>query len=92
MLLLVIVYGVSASDFLGYAQSSIDFLQELLYNVIFRSAAIYKKFATNIETLLCSEHISYKSTRNFLKKLPTLGLMEGSGKILSLIAETALQT
>jgi hypothetical protein len=33
MLLLVIVYGVSATDFLGYAQSSIDFLQELLYNV-----------------------------------------------------------
>jgi len=33
VLLLVIVYGVSASDFLGYAQSSIDLIQELLYNV-----------------------------------------------------------
>jgi hypothetical protein len=33
MLLLVIVYGVSAEDFLGYAQSSIDLIQELLYNV-----------------------------------------------------------
>ena len=32
-LLLVIVYGVSATAFLGYAQSSIDLLQELLYNV-----------------------------------------------------------
>jgi hypothetical protein len=33
MLLLVIVYGVSATDFLGYAQNSIDLIQELLYNV-----------------------------------------------------------
>ena len=32
-LLLVIVYGVTADEFLGYAQSSVDLLQELLYNV-----------------------------------------------------------
>ena len=32
-LLLVIVYGVTAEQFLGYAQSSVDLLQELLYNV-----------------------------------------------------------
>ncbi len=32
-LVLVIVYGVTADEFLGYAQSSIDLLQELLYNV-----------------------------------------------------------
>jgi hypothetical protein len=32
-LLLVIVYGVTADEFLGYAQYSIDIIQELLYNV-----------------------------------------------------------
>ena len=32
-LLLVIVYGVTADEFMSYAQSSVDLLQELLYNV-----------------------------------------------------------
>tara|TARA_Y100000590_G_scaffold240073_1_gene270001 strand:- start:895 stop:1053 length:159 start_codon:yes stop_codon:yes gene_type:complete len=32
-LLLVIVYGVTAEQFLGYAQTSVDFVQDLLYNV-----------------------------------------------------------
>jgi len=33
MLLLVIVYGVSGEEALKYAQSTIDLMQELLYNV-----------------------------------------------------------
>ena len=32
-LVLVIVYEVSSEDALGYAQSTLDFLQELIYNV-----------------------------------------------------------
>ena len=32
-LVLVIVYEVSSEDALGYVQSTLDFLQELIYNV-----------------------------------------------------------
>ena len=32
-LVLVIVYEVSSEDALGYVQSTLDFLQELVYNV-----------------------------------------------------------
>ena len=32
-LVLVIVYEVSSDDALGYVQSTLDFLQELIYNV-----------------------------------------------------------
>ena len=32
-LVLVIIYEVSSEDALGYVQSTLDFLQELIYNV-----------------------------------------------------------
>mgnify|MGYP001066286400 FL=1 len=33
-LVLVILYDVSSEDALGYVQSTLDFLQELVYNVM----------------------------------------------------------
>ena len=32
-LVLVIIYDVSSNDALGYVQSTLDFLQDLVYNV-----------------------------------------------------------
>ena len=32
-LVLVIIYDVSSNDALGYVQSALDFLQDLVYNV-----------------------------------------------------------
>jgi len=62
-------------------RNNTDF-KEILYSILFKSHTIHSHFDKQINNLLLSEHISYKSTKRFLKKLPTKApwVIQGPGE------------